>query len=461
MLYLMSAFVLLGIILDKIIVQLFPDSNPVELLNGLALYYFGFEILIRFFIQPTSAMNLTPFMHLPVGRSFLMHLLLARSIVNPVNYISLLIFVPFAIRSVSALYSGAAACWWLLALLAFIVFVTCISVYIKRQMRVKPLATLCCGLLFVALMASDIWGIFSLSEISATTFGAVLTQPAWILAPVILVAGVYLLNYRFLMTNFYLEEIDRKIRKGRASVQTLGFMSRFGLIGELMRMELKLIIRHKRSKYMVFTGLLFTILFGFYAYMKPVLKHDLLFLIGIGIWITGGAMFTYGEKIFAWEGKFFDGILTRRGNLFDFFCAKYYLLISFSLCNYILTVPFLLFGVRTFWTQSACFLYNIGFSSFYYLWSGQFNRKRIDLSQKMAFNYQGTNVSQFMAAFPILLLPLLIGFIFNRLDLYYWGLGLIAMVGIIGFLCRKWILRFIFRRFDRKKYLLAEGYRRN
>ena len=202
MLYLIGSFLMLGFLLDRILESAFPDSDPVTLLNGVLLYYFGLELLIRFFMQQTPAMSISPFMHLPVKRSFLMHFLLARIIINPLNYISFLMFLPFAVRAVSAYYSGAAAFGWLLTLFLMIVICIYVNVYIKRQMTIKPVVSLCCGLAFVAMIVMEILGVFSIMDFSTSLFDAVLEQPLWILAPAVLAAGVYLLNYRFLKACF-------------------------------------------------------------------------------------------------------------------------------------------------------------------------------------------------------------------------------------------------------------------
>jgi hypothetical protein len=154
MLYLAVCFLLVGLFIDWMLIEIFPGYNPVEMFNRVLLYYLGFELLVRFFMQPIPAMSITPFLHLPVKRSFLMRFLLARSIVNPLNYISFLIFIPFAIRAISP-YSGAAACWWLLSLFLSVLFVIYANVYIKRQMVIKPIVPLCCGLAFIALIVID------------------------------------------------------------------------------------------------------------------------------------------------------------------------------------------------------------------------------------------------------------------------------------------------------------------
>lgn len=457
MVYMMVSFLMLGFLLDRILMEAFPDDDPAALFNGVLLYYLGIELFVRFLMQQTPAMSISPFLHLPVRRSSLMHLLLARSIVNPLNYISFLIFIPFAIRAVS-LYSGAAACWWLLTLFLLVVFIIYVNVYIKRQMVVKPVVSLSCGVAFVALIAADIFGIFSLSDFSATLFNTLLIQPILVLAPVVLVAGVYLLNYRFLMACSYPEEIDRTVRKGKVTAQNLGFMSRFGLIGELIGLELKLILRHKRTKSVLFVTPIF-LLYGFMFYTMPTYSNSMAWLVFTGIIVTGMTMLSYGNYIVSWESKFFDGILTREGSILDYFRSKYYLLVSLSLASYVLTTPYAFLGMKFLWIQTACFLFNIGVNTLLMLWFAQYSRKRIELSQGSAFNWQGTGASNFIVLLPAMLLPVIIVSIFSWVEMTNWGLGILALFGVIGIMCHKWILQRVCRNFTHTKYAQAEGFR--
>ena len=461
MLYMMVCFFILGFVLDRALMKAFPGYDPVEILNRVLLYYFAFELFVRFLMQQTPAISITPFLHLPVKRSSLMHLLLARSAIVPLNYISFVIFIPFAIRAVAVIYSGAAACWWLMTLFLSMMFVTYLNVYIKRQMVVKPFVALGCGLAFIALIVSDVMGVLSLSKFSSALFGAVLEHPLWVLAPLVLAAGAYLLNYRFLMINSYPEEIDRTVRKKQAAaVQTFGFMSRFGQIGELIGLELKLILRHKRTK-AIFYIVPLILLYGFIFYPNPVYKNSIMWLMLVGIFLSGFMMLAYGNFLVAWEGKFFDGILTRRGSLFDYFRAKYYLLVSFCIICYIITMPYVYFGTRILFIQTVCFLFNVGVSACITIWFAQFNRKRIDLSQGSAFNWQGTGGAQFLFMLPVLLLPIIIAAIFNWIGIGDWGLGVLAFLGVTGVLCHKWIIKWICKGYAQAKYAQAEGFRGN
>jgi hypothetical protein len=460
MLYLMAAFLMLGFTLDKVLLQIAGGGNPVELLNRVLLYYFGFEVIVRFFMQATPAMSITPFLHLPVRRSMLMHFLLARSAVGPLNYISFLVFIPFAVRSVSAVYSGMAACCWLVALFLTVVTVIYATVYVKRQLVVKPVVTLCCGVAFLGLIALDVLKVFSLSEFSVMLFGAALVQPVWLPVFLLVAMAVYHLNYSFLISHSYPEEIDRTRRKKQKTGRSLAFMSRFGRIGELVGLELKLIFRHKRTKSIIYTAAIF-LTYGLLFYPNPQFRDSMLWLVFVGIFVTGLPMISYGQYIIAWEGRFFDGILIRNNSLLEYLQAKYYLLAAFCLVCYVLTVPYVFFGMKFLWLQTACFLFNTGVGSVMMLWFGTYNSKRIELMHGSAFNWQGSGVMQFIVLLPLLVLPMLIVFIFDRFGLGAWGLRVLALLGLAGILSHKQLLQAVCRRLSKAKYSLAEGYRGN
>ena len=259
------------------------------------------------------------------------------------------------------------------------------------------------------------------------------------------------------MVHSYPEEIDRTAKK-KVAVQTLGFISRFGQIGELIGLELKLILRHKRTKSVLYIAILF-LFYGLLIYPKPQFNNSMFWMIFVGIFITGLSMFSYGQFIVAWEGRFFDGILTRKVSLFDYFRAKYYLLVSFCLVSYILTTPYVFLGIRILWIQTACCLFNIGVSACITLWFAQYNRKRIDLSLGSSMNWQGVGASQFIYMLPIMLLPILIAYIFKWIGWGDWGLGALAILGVIGILCHKWLIQVICQKFAQTKYAQAEGFR--
>jgi len=345
-------------------------------------------------------------------------------------------------------------------LLMLIVSVIYVNVYIKRQMVAKPIISLSGGLVFIVLLVLDYCKIVSLSSLSSFLFNALLLQPLWIAIPALSAAGAYALNYRFLKTHFYPEEIDHVAEGKLMAAQSFGFMSRFGRIGELIGIELKLILRHKRSKSVIYFMPIF--LFcgsGFYDSSHRI--NSIMWLIFAGVFITGGiTMANCGQLLVAWEGKFFDGILARERGFFDYFQAKYYLLTLFCLVSYALTIPVAYFGIKILWINTACCLFNIGINTHIILWFTQYNRKKVDLSQS-SMTWKGLGGSQIIMSLSMYFLPVLIASIFDWIGLGFWGLGVLALLGIIGILYHNRLIHGICRRFTEVKYSLAESFRTN
>jgi len=136
-------------------------------------------------------------------------------------------------------------------------------------------------------------------------------------------------------------------------------------------------------------------------------------------------------------------------------------LVSFCVVSYVLTTPYVFFGMNILWIQTACFLFNIGISAPMMLWFAQYSRKRIELSQGSAFNWQGTGASHFIVMLPAMLLPVLIVVIFKWVGLVDWGAGVLALLGVIGILFHKWMIQVLCQRYLQTKYAQAEGFRGN
>ena len=48
----------LGVLMDRILTETFPDQNPVAVFNGGLIFYFFADLLIRFFMQGLPKLNI-------------------------------------------------------------------------------------------------------------------------------------------------------------------------------------------------------------------------------------------------------------------------------------------------------------------------------------------------------------------------------------------------------------------
>ena len=107
----------------------------------------------------------------------------------------------------------------------------------------------------------------------------------------------------------------------------------------------------------------------------------------------------------------------------------------------------------------AAYLFNIGINVFAVMRIAMFNPKKIDLSKRAAFNYEGVGAAQFLIAIPILFLPYV--FYAPLAILGYADLGLLLTggAGLIGFVLRDKSLNMITKYFIENRHKIAAGFR--
>lgn len=451
---------MIGFFLDPILRDLYPDREPAAVFNSILLYYFMFDLFIRYMMQGLPTFDVESFLHLPVKRTTVVHYMLFRSGVHVLNILPLLVFIPFAATGLGAVYSSSAIISWLLSLILVIFMNNYIATYLKRQLVSKAWITGLVALALIGIAILDAFGWIKLTRISGTIFSAMAEQPVFLLVPFALMCLAYLIQFRFLLARMYPEEITRKKVYDTSDIPRIKYLESLGLTGDLILLEIKLWWRNKRTKSMLYMLPLF-IFYGFFFYPIPEYRNQYGFLIFVGIFMSGGLMMNYLNYAFGYESNYFDGILTRKIDMTRYIRAK--LTIGILICTfcYIITVPYVFIGRHFLLINTVTFLFNIGFLSYLLLFMATFNKKRMDLSKSSAFNYQGIGAMNWLVMVPAFLLPVLVYLPFGLLGMKYIGLAIIGLIGITGFLFRKYWIRQITNNFFSRKYIMAEGFRGN
>lgn len=456
-LYFGGIFLLLGFYLDDILVKAFPGQDVVAVFNGGLLYYFLMDLFFRFLLQELPVLAVQPYLHLPIKKNKLVHYLLVKSVPGFFNFLPFLVIVPFMVSAVVPAVGPGAAAVWLLALMAVTLLNNFLLLYFKRQMSTKPLYTLAFGLFITSLMLLDYFGLVQLKLVSRAVFGAILQQPWLVAIPILLTAGAYILNFKYLRAHTYPEEL--KVHKASAATgTTISFLNRFGEIGKLIELEVKLIWRHKRTKSILFMSVFF-LFYGLIFYPNERYMEGFGFLVFVGIILSGMPMFNYGQFLPGWQSAHFDGLLTQRISPFQFYRAKYWLMVPIMVLAYVITLPYGYFGYKIILINTATLLFNIGVNVFVIFFFSVYNKDRLDLSKGSAFNWQGVGASKFVMMLPAMLLPVLIYLPFGLMDVPYAGVATIGGVGLLGIVFQKQLLQWSANRFIENKYKLAAGYR--
>jgi hypothetical protein len=455
-LYLLLNVLVVAFFLDKILEKSFPTQDLITAFCGIVLYYFLFDLLMRFQLQELPTLRVQPYLLLPVKKNTIIRYLSFASLQSFFNLWPLILFTPFIFKVIKPGHGIGAACLFMLAIFALTIFNNYLSLYIKRRSNLNGWVSIGFAALLVLLMASDFaWHIVSFGKISFLYFGHLLTQPALVLVPVILALVIYYINFLYLKGNLYLEELSSRKTSYKSSTE-IPFLDRFGPVGDLVANEIKLILRNKRSR----SALTMTLMFMFYGlifYTNKVYGDG--WKVFCGMFMTGIFIINYGQFMYGWQAGHFDGILVSKVKFRDFLKAKYLLFTMVSFVAFLLTTPYAYFGWHIVLVHFVMFIWNIGVNTTIVLFFANRNYKRIDLSKGASFNWEGVGATQLLLGFPLFILPFVIYgplAFFKHPDI---ALAILASVGVLFIITRNYWIKLLEIDFYEKKYKIAEGFR--
>jgi hypothetical protein len=458
MLIMFSYLILLGLFIDEILKDIYPEGDIFAIFNGGLLYYLGVDLFIRFFLYNLPIINVESYLQLPIKKSKILNFILLKSSVNIFNVFPLLVFIPFTFKVIVADYSGSLALSWFVLMMIVILNNSLLLHYLKRRFIDKPIYIGVLALIIASIAVLDKFDIFSLSSYSSQIFTFLSKNPPYIIIPLAILVLVYSINYTYMKSRMTLEDVNVKKQKKMDSLSKVKYLESFGDLGEMILLELKLVWRNKRCKSIINMSPIF-LLYGFFFYPQEMYLEGFGFLIFVGIFMTGGIMFNYGQYMLSWESNYFDGLLANNIDFIKHFRAKYYMIISTVIISYVLTIPYIYFGTKVFIINTATFLFNLGFLSFLLMYFSSNSRKKMDMTKSSAFNYQGLGATNWIMILPFFLLPVIIWLPFDLFGVPYWGIATIGFIGIVSLAFHKSLMKIVVKRFEEKKHLIAEGFR--
>lgn len=455
-LYFGLIFLALGIFMPELLIEVHGKGDVLGYFSQYILYYLLIDIAARYMLQDLTVLSVQQYLILPIRKARLLHFLLQSSVFNFFNLLPLLFVIPFAIRGVAPAEGALQAVLFSVGMLGVVLCNHFLAIYLKRIAAVKWYVFLISLVVIAGLLIGQNLDWWSLYPASRITFGHLAyTSYAWVL-PLLPLAGLYHLNYAFLKRFTHLDQWQKQATA--AAENRFAYLEKRGLYGAMVANELKLITRNKRTKGVLFSGLLLAA-YGLIFYGVDTYREGYSWLLFAGIFMTGVMMINYGQFLVSWESAYFDGILTRNFSVKQYYRGKFWLLATMVLVMYIITLPYAFFGLKALYINTAAMLYNLGVSSIVLLYASTYTKKPIDLSKGAAFNYQGTSATQFVITLPLLLVPILLFQGFNLLGAPLWGLVVIGGLGLINLLFLPYYLQETAKNFKEKKYAKAAGYR--
>ena len=455
-LYLMVVFLSLGFFMTKALDQMFPDSDPFLVFNNFIFYYILGDLLVRFFFQKLPVMTVKPLLTLPVKRRSVVNFVLGKSALSFFNFLPLFFLIPFGISLIGEGQDPTVIVVWIIALFLISMINNFLNFIIESISAETELPFLPIVLFAGGLYALDNFGILNLSELVGNAILYISNNPIWILSLVGILLLLYAWNHKILTAKLYIDN-SLQSKRSKAKTSNLAWTRIFGDVAPFMQLDLKLIMRNKRTKSSVFT-IAIGLLYGLFFYPQEIYQGMDWFFIFIGIFSTGIFLISFGQFIPAWDSSYYKLLMSQNVQYKDYLKSKFTLMILSVGVMFVLGIPYVYFGWKILLAHFAAAIYNIGVNSHVILWGGSFNRKKIELDQRAAFNFQGTGAVQWLIGIPLMIIPLILFVILNLILGFEWAIGIVLIIGLTGIVLHHRLLDAITARYKNTKHKMIEAF---
>ena len=455
-LYFIGLFVVMGFGLFYGLKKLFPEQDPFTMVNRGLFYWFSIDLAIRFFLQKLPVMTTKPLLTLPVSRNKMVNFVLVKSVFSFFNFLSLFFAIPFAVVLLREGYNANQVSLWLALLFLMTHVVNMLNFFLEYLMSKSDLSVFPLVGCLAILSGLNHYGIIPLSSLTNSVVNAIFVQPWYGFILVVIFVSLYLFNFKSLKEKLYVDgAVQVKIKQAKTS--DLSWTRRFGDIAPFMQLDIRLILRNKRTK----SSLLFLavgLFYGLFFYPQEVYR-DMVFLHAfIGVFSTGIFLMNFGQFIPAWDSSYYKMLMSQNFEYKRYLESKFVLMSMSVLTLFALGIPYVYFGWKILLVHLAAMIYNVGVNIHVIMFGGAFNRKKIDLDQKATFNYQGTGAVQWLIGIPLMVIPVLIFGMVNWLTNFQLALVSLISMGLLGIVFHKKIMELITKKYINSKYKMIAAF---
>ena len=451
-LYFILSFLTIGIGGYFILKKIFPESDPLQIVNSYLLFAILGDLIFRYFMQKLPIMNIKPMLTLQIKKSTLVHYVLGKSSFSFFNILGLFFYIPFALVLIKEGYNVAGVLGWLLTMILIIQSANFLNFIINKN----NIAFAILSLILISLIGLQKFDIVDVVGFGGANFDAIYANPIYSLFGVVVLISLYQLNYKQLNSQVYLDAAV-SVKVEEANTSDLTWANKLGDVAPFIKNDIRLIWRNKRTKTVFLMSFLF-LFYGLFFFTQETYREMPAMLMFAALFVTGGFTLNYGQFIPAWDSAHYKMLMSQSFKYRKFLESKWVLMVAMTTILYFLSFPYLYFGTDIFLMITAGAVFNIGFNSLFLLYSGSFNRKKIDLTKSGFGNTQGTSATQFLIIVPLMLLPMLLFWVFNKFVGHNTGFIVVATIGIISLLLKNYALNFIEKKYIKDKYAMINAF---
>lgn len=463
--YLMSAFwigylIFFGVSFAFMFRESAPNMEPYHLMNKGLLFVLVFDFMLRFPFQKTPTQEVKPYLLLPVKRNRILDFLLLRSGLHTFNIIWLFLFLPFAIFTTIPTFYGI---WGIITYGLGIYLLMLFNNYWFLLCR-----TLMSERIWWILLPILVYGIlaileFTLEDHPISTFtmnlgeGFIEGNMLAFIGIILAVTCMWLIN-RLVMTKVVYTEISKVEDTKVKNISDYKFLEKYGEVGEYFRLELKMLLRNKRTKSSLRSigviVILFSVALSFFDVYDGTFMKNFIAIYNFAVF---GMVILV--QIMSYEGNYLDGLMSRKESIFSLLKAKYYFYTLSILVPFILLIPAIVMGKLTLLSCLSYAFFTSGVIYFILFQLAVYNNKTVPLNEGLSGRQSSGTGFQSLVSFGCFGVPLILLFSLKSLFGETIALWILLIVGIVfTFTSQLWIKN-AYKRFMKRRYKNMEGFR--
>ena len=429
--------------------------DPLTLFCKFFVYYWAFDLVIRYFIQQMPTQNIKPFLTTGLTKKILVKYTILKTVFNFFNWGNLLFLLPFAGLLI---FDGG---YPVISVLMFLVGIQAIfyfNNFLNILLNGKDAVVYAVFGIMISLGLLEYFKIIQLSAVSQVLFYSFYDIPGVFLIPVFMALGTMYLCYRFIFDNFYLDK-GLELKKAEGKTENIEFLNRYGAMGTFINNDIRLLKRSKAAKSAVVASFLF-LFYGLLVFTKGY--ENSFMQLFTGIFVTGGFMFMFGQRVPSWDSSYYPLMMTQNVPYKEYLKGKWAMIVIAIFVSIILGLAYVFVSWEFYLTVLGAGLYNLGVNSYITLMAGAFNKKPIDLdtNAKSFGGGNNFNMKTMLLLIPQLLLPMAVFAVVKYFLGIYPAVASLGLLGIIGFLLRDKIFDSIVKIYKTQKYSTLESFKK-
>lgn len=430
--------------------------DPLVLFSRYFIYYLVFDLAVRYFMQQLPTQNIMPFLTQNISKKKLVNYTLLKVVTNFFNWGNLLFLVPFAGIMLFHHYDILGVIMWFLGTFAMFYINNFINILINGKDKWLYGTVM----VFLILWVLDKLEILQLSTVSEAVFYRFYSTIGVFVLPILIASFLGYYTYQYILKHFYLDK-GLEIKKAEGKTENIEFLNKYGVLGAFLNNDIRLIKRSKAAKSAVIGSVMF-LFYGLLIFSTKSYETDFMKMF-MGIFVTGGFLFIFGQKVPAWDSSYYPFMMTQKVPYKQYLEAKWWLVNLATILCMILAVGYAFVSWELYFTFLAAGVYNLGVNSHLTLLSGAYNKNPVNLNAatKSMGEKNQFNAKNLLLTIPKMLLPMVIFAVMKYFFGMFAAMLTIAIVGAIGFLLKSKVFDFIVKIYIKEKYSAIASFKKN